>query len=129
MLGRGILVRSCELGEPRQSGIFFEPSLRADDRGEGGEADAAGSWQTLVVVELAESFFLTQPVELGGDDRSGTLVRGPGELGVELQGRGALRMAEAAGDGVQVGACGQELGEAPQLAGDRAGLGVDVNPE
>ena len=55
MLRRGILVRSCELSEPRQSGIFFEPSLPADDRGEGGEADAAGSRQTMAVVELAES--------------------------------------------------------------------------
>jgi hypothetical protein len=39
-----MLVRSCELGEPRQSSVFFEPSLRANDRGEGGEA-AAGSRQ------------------------------------------------------------------------------------
>ena len=43
-----LLVCSCELGEPRQSGVFFEPSLWADDRGEGGEAVATGSRQTMV---------------------------------------------------------------------------------
>ena len=59
------LVRSFELGEPRQSGVFFEPSLRADDRGEGCEAVATGSRQVMVV-ELAEAFFLAKAVELGG---------------------------------------------------------------
>ena len=56
--------------------------MRADDRGEA----AATGRRPIVVVELAESFLLAQPVELGGDDRSGALVGGPSELGVELQG-------------------------------------------
>ncbi len=60
--------------------------------------------------ELTEPFLLAEPVELGRYDRSGALVSEPGELGVELQRRGTLRVAETPGDGVQVGARGQELG-------------------
>ena len=78
---------------------------------------------------LAEPLFPAELVELRRDDGGGLLVGGPGELGVELQGRGALRVAEAPGDGVQVGARGQELGggvvpELLQRAGDADPAGV-----
>src|SRR5690349_19824153 len=89
--------------------MFLKPSLWTNDCGEGGEPVGARSWQ-MPEIELAKSFFSAETVELGRDDSGGALVGGPGELGVELQGRGALRVAEAPGDGVQVGACGQELG-------------------
>jgi hypothetical protein len=49
----------------------------------------------MLVVQFAKAFLLAQSVELGGDDRGGALVGGPGELGVELQGGGALRVPEA----------------------------------
>ena len=65
-----VLVRDCELRKPRKSGMFVKPSLRADDRGEGGEPVGAGSWRVLAV-EFAEPFLLAEPVELGGDDRGG----------------------------------------------------------
>ena len=63
-----------------------------------------------LAVQVAEPFSFAEPVELGRDDRSGVLVGGPGELGVEPQGGGAFGVAEAAGDGVQVGASREELG-------------------
>jgi len=103
------LVRSCELGEPRQSSIFFKPNLRTDDRSEGSEPIGAGSRQMLAI-ELPEPFFPAELVKLGRDDHGGALVGGPSELGVELQRGGTLRVAQAPGDGVQVGARGQELG-------------------
>jgi hypothetical protein len=58
----------------------------------------------LLAVQVAELFSFSEAVELGRDDRSGALVGGPGELGVEPQGGGALGVAEAAGDGVQISA-------------------------
>ena len=64
----------------------------------------------MLLVQLAEAFLLAEAVELGGDDGGGGLVGGASELGVEPQGRRALSVAEASGDGVQVGARGQELG-------------------
>ena len=64
----------------------------------------------MLLVQLAEAFFLAEAVELGGDNGGGGLVGGTRELGIELQGRRAFGVAEAAGDGVQVGARGQELG-------------------
>ena len=60
----------------------------------------------MLTVQLAQALLLAEAVELGGDDGGGALVGGPGELGVEPQGGGALRVPEAPGDGVQVGARG-----------------------
>ncbi len=106
--------------------------MRADDRGEGCEAVATGSRQVMVV-ELAEAFFLAKAVELGGDDDGRGLVGGACELGVGLQRRRALGMAEATGHRVQVGACGQKLGsgvvpEFLQRAGDADPAGVPAVP-
>ena len=64
----------------------------------------------MLPVQLAEAFLFAEAVELGGDDDGRGLVGGAGELGVELQGRGALGVTEAPGHCVQVGASGQELG-------------------
>ena len=68
----------------------------------------------MLLVQLAEAFLLGEAGELGRDDCGGALRGGLGELSVEPQGGGALgvaeAVAEAAGDGVQVGARGQELG-------------------
>jgi hypothetical protein len=59
--------------------MFIKPSLRTDDRGQGAEPVGTGRRQ-LLAVELAESFFLAEPIELGWDDRGGVLVGGPAEL-------------------------------------------------
>ena len=99
----------CELRKPRQSRMFVEPSLCSHDRQRGQRArrrrKPAGAYGRV-----------RGPVPFGGVRRAGTdygggpLIGGPGELGVELQRRGTLRVSEAPGDGVQVGARGQELG-------------------
>jgi len=78
----------------------------------------------VLPVQLAEVFLLAETVELRGDDGGGGLVGGACELGVELQCRRALGMAEATGHRLQVGACGQKLGsgvvpELLQRAGER----------
>ena len=99
----------CELHEPRKSCMFVKTSLWTDDRSEGSEP-VSSRGRRMLAVELTKPFLLAEFVELGGDDGGGLLVGGPGELGVELQGRRAFRVAEAPGDGVQVGTCGQKLG-------------------
>ena len=83
----------------------------------------------MLAVQVAEPFFLAEAVELGRDDRGGVPVGGPGELGVEPQGGGAFGVAEAPGDGVQIGACREELGggvvpQFLQRAGDADPAGV-----
>ena len=64
----------------------------------------------MLTVEFAHPLLSAESVELGRDYGGGPLIGGPGELGVELQRRGTLRVAETPGDGVQVGARGQQLG-------------------
>ena len=53
-----LLVRSCELVKPCQSGVFCKPSLRTDEGGEDSEPIAMISRQVLDI-ELAEPFLLT----------------------------------------------------------------------
>ena len=60
-----LLVRSGELGEPCQSGVFCKPCLRTYEGGEGGEPIATVIRQVLDI-ELAEPFLFAEPVELGG---------------------------------------------------------------
>lgn len=64
----------------------------------------------LAAEQLAEPVFPAELVEAGGDHGGGLLVGGAEELGVVLQGGGALGVAEAAGDGVEVDAGCEELG-------------------
>lgn len=97
------------LRKPRQSCMFVKPGLWPDDCSKGSKPGGAGCGQMLAV-ELAEPFFSAELVELGRDDRGRVLVGRTGELGVELQGGGALRVAETPGDGLQVRARGQQLG-------------------
>ena len=47
----------------------------------------------MLPVQLAEAFLLAEAVELGWDDGGGGLVGGGCELGIELQGGGALCVA------------------------------------
>ena len=111
--------------------MLVESGLCTDDRGEGSEPVGAGNRQVLAV-ELAEAFLLAEPVELAGLWRR-PAGRRAGELGVELQCRGTLGVAESSGDGVQVSAVSQELGGGvvPQLlerAGDADPAGVPAVP-
>ena len=64
----------------------------------------------MLTVQFAQAFLRAVRVELGGDHRGSALVGGPGELGVEPQGGGALRVPEAPGHRVEVGTRGEELG-------------------
>jgi len=89
--------------------MFVKPGLWTDDRGQGAEPIGTGRRQ-LLAVELAEPFFLAEPIELGRDDRSGVLVGGPAELSVKLQRGGAFGVAESPGDGVQVDTSREQLG-------------------
>ena len=89
--------------------MFVKPSLRADDHSEIRQLGSAMGI-LILAVELAEPFLSPEPVKLRWDDSRGLLIGRLGELGVELQGRRALRVAETPGHGVQVSACGQELG-------------------
>lgn len=93
------VIRSCERDEPRQSRVFFKSSLWTDYCGEGSELVGAGS-QRMLAVELAETFLSAELVELGGDNCGGTLVGRPGELGIKLQGRRTLGVAEATSNSV-----------------------------
>ena len=61
----------------------------------------------MLAIELTKPFPLPDFVKLGGDDGGGALAGRPGELGIELQRGGTLCMAQAPGDGVQVGTCGR----------------------
>ena len=135
----------CTLsGRPRQEGgvvlwlrgEFRKESQRCFQVEPGAGAEGAGQVAEVIAgrrlaVQLAKPFSFAEAVELDRDDRSGVLVGRAGELGVELQGGGAFGVPEASGDGVQVGACREELGggvvpEFLQRAGDADPTGVSA---
>ena len=114
-----------EFCEEVQRRFVVESGKRAETAGQVAEVMAG----RRLAIQVTESFSFAEPVELGGDELGGVLVGRPGELGVEPQGRGALGVTEAAGDGVQIGACREQLGGGvvPQFlqgAGDADPAGV-----
>jgi hypothetical protein len=93
------LTADCEFGEPGQCCLVVESSRRSQTRRQllqvGGRR---------LPVQLKKAFVLAEPVKAGGDDGGSLLVGGTGELGIELQGGGALGVTESPGDGIEVDA-------------------------
>ena len=94
---------------------FCKESQRCFEVEPGERPEGAGQMAEIIAgrrlaVQVAEPFSFAEAVELGRDDRGGVLVGGTGELCVEPQGGRAFGVAEATGDGVQIGACREELG-------------------
>ena len=74
-----VLACGCQFCKPRKSGMGVNTSLRTDDRGDGSEPVVAGS-RRMLPVQVAQPFSFAEPVELGRDDRGGSLVGMLGEL-------------------------------------------------
>ena len=80
--------------------------VESGERPESGGQVAEVVARLRLAVQVPESFPLAGggPSKLVRMIRGGVLIGGQGELGVEPQGGRAFGVAEAAGDGVQIGA-------------------------